>query len=226
MPGPSYIELCIQALPAEKQAAARLAFRDLIEGAPDDSMLSRLLIVLEATAAYGRTIPVEITTAVEKVLPALDARLAKIARADSDEDERRLKQLRELLEKQLPAMMPKVPVERTAHAIDALRVSVERLERSVRRLRHVRLGAVAALMLLAAVAGAGGIVAYFREDYNLGQRDRKYCEYLDDHNISTKIEAADGGGIIFRVEGKGVLKGTDWLHNEQGYTVGAKFLYP
>jgi len=28
------------------------------------------------------------------------------------------------------------------------------------------------------------------------------------------------------IEGKGVLKGTDWLHNEQGYTVGAKFLYP
>jgi len=23
-----------------------------------------------------------------------------------------------------------------------------------------------------------------------------------------------------------VLKGTDWLHNEQGYTVGAKFLLP
>jgi hypothetical protein len=173
-------------------------------------MLSRLLIVLEATATYGRTIPVEITTAVEKVLPALDARLAKIAQADSDEDERRLKQLRELLEKQLPAMMPKVPVERTAHAIEALRVSVERLERSVRRLRHVRLGAVVALMLLAAVAGAGGIVAYFREGYNLGQHDRKYYEYLDDHDISTKIEVVHGGGIISRVEGTDVLKGTDW----------------
>jgi hypothetical protein len=226
MPAPSYIELCLQALPAEKQAAARLAFKDLIEGAPDDSMLSRLLIVLEATAVYGKTIPAEITTAAEKILPAIDARLAKLAQAEGDEDERRLKQLRDLLEKHLPAMMPALPVERNGKAIESLRVAVERLERSVRRLRHVRIGAVAALMLLAVAAGAGGMFAYFRDDYNLGQRYRQYYERLSDHGITTKIGTTDGGGLILRIEGKGILKGTDWRRNEQGNVIGVELIYP
>ena len=35
----SYVELCLRALPLEKQAAARQAFHDLVDGAPDDTML-------------------------------------------------------------------------------------------------------------------------------------------------------------------------------------------
>lgn len=226
MPASSYVELCLQALPVEKQAAARLAFRDLIEGAPDDSMLSRLLVVLEATAAYGKTIPADITTAAERVLPAIDARLEKLAQMSGDEDERRLKQLRDLLEKHLPAMLPALPVERNAKAIESLRVSVERLERSVRRLRHVRIGAVAALMLIAAAAGAGGMFACFRDDYILGQRYRHYYERLSDHGVTTRIATADGGGLILRIEGKGVLKGTDWRRDEQGNVIGVELIYP
>jgi hypothetical protein len=226
MPALSYIELCLQALPAEKQAAARLAFRDLIEGAPDDSMLSRLLIVLEATATYGKTIPAEITAAAEKVLPAIDARLAKLAQVSGDEDERRLKQVRDLLEKLLTAMMSAPPVGRNANAIEALRVAVERLERGVRRLRHVRIGAVAALMLLAAAGGVGGMVAYFRDDYNLGPRYRLYYERLCEHGVSAKIGATDGGGLVLRIEGKGILKGTDWRRDEQGNVIGVEIVYP
>lgn len=226
MAAPSYVELCIQALPPEKQAAARTAFKDLLEGAPDDSMLSRLLIVLEATAAYGKTIPSEIATTIEKILPALDARLAKIAQVAGNEDVSGLKQVRELLEKKLATIIPAVPMERNARAVESLRLSVERLERGVRRLRHLRLGAVALLMLLSAGAGAGGVIAYFRKDYNLGQRNREYFEYLDDHGISTKIESADSGGLVFQVEGRQVLKGTDWLNDEHGHAIGVKFIYP
>jgi hypothetical protein len=81
-------------------------------------------------------------------------------------------------------------------------------------------------MLLSAGAGAGGVIAYFRKDYNLGQRNREYFEYLDDHGISTKIESADSGGLVFQVEGRQVLKGTDWLNDEHGHAIGVKFIYP
>jgi hypothetical protein len=226
MPSSSYIELCLQALPAEKQAAARLAFKDLIEGAPDDSMLSRLLIVLEATAAYGKTIPAEITAATERVLPAIEARLAKLAQAAGDEDERRLNQLRGLLEKQLPAMMPVLPVERNAKAVESLHAAIERLGRDVRRLRHVRVSAVAALMLLAVATGSGGTLVYFHGDYDLGQHYRQYYERLAGHGISTQIGTADGGGLILRIEGKGILKGTDWRRDEQGNVIGVELIYP
>ena len=117
-------------------------------------------------------------------------------------------------------------MERNARAVESLRLAVERLERGVRRLRNLRLGAVALLMLLSAGAGAGGVIAYFRKDYNLGQRNREYFEYLDDHGISTKIESADSGGLVFQVEGRQVLKGTDWLNDEQGHTIGVKFIFP
>lgn len=226
MNAPSYAELCLNALPPEKQTAARQAFKDLLEGAPDDSMLSRLLIVLEATAAYGRTIPAEITVALQSGIAELDARLGKFTTVANDADESRLKQLREVLEKQLPAMAASFSLDTHTTAVASLRVAVERLERSVRRLRHVRIGAVSLLMLLAAGLGAGGIVAYFKSDYDIGQRLRRRHDYLLDHGIQMRLSAGDNRTAIVSLEGPGALRGTEWVRDQQGRIVGVQLVYP
>lgn len=221
----SYIELCLQSLPPEKQAAARQAFAELVEGAPGDSLLSRLMIVFEATAAYGRTIPGEITAAVEKVLPALDARLAALAQAASEGDARRLIELRDFLASQLPAMAEALRAGQHAEAVEGLRMAVERTERSVRRMRHLRLAVVVAFMVLAMLAGAGGVVLYFREDYEWGQRSLRHLQRLSGHGVHIGAETDANGALVVRIEGPPSMR-ADWLRDLQKKTTGAELIYP
>lgn len=221
----SYIELCLQALPPEKRAAARQAFAELVEGAPDDSLLSRLLIVFEATAAYGRTLPAEITAAVEKVLPSLDARLATLAQATGEDETRRLTQLRDLLASQLPAMTEALRAAQDTDAVEGLRMAVERTERSVRRLRHLRLTAVVMLMVLAMLSGAGGVVLYFREDYVWGRRSLRHLQRLGSHGVHIGAGTDANGALVVRVEGPVSLK-ADWTRDIQKKVTGAELVYP
>lgn len=223
---PSYIELCIRALPHEKQAAARAAFKDILEGAPDDSMLSRLLIVLEATAAYGKTIPHEISALLTQARTEMDTRLAKIVRASGADDERRLKQLHDLLEKQLPAMAEKLSLEKHTEAIDGTRMAVERLERSVGRLRHVRLGSALAITVFACALGAGGTLAYFKKDYEDGQKAVRLRDWLERRGVTTCVPASDSETFVLRIEGPTVRTGTVWLRDSQGRTTGVQLVYP
>ena len=223
---PTYLELCVNALPPEKQAAARQAFHDLLEGAPDDSMLSRLLIVLEATAAYGRTIPTEMAAMIGQGLARLDERLKQLSRTASEDDERRLAQLRTLLEEQLPNMARALSVEKHTEAIESLRVVVERLVVCVHRMRHARLAVVAALMVLAAGVGVAATVAYFRADYDLGQRSRRHLERMLEHGVSTRLVNGPNGVLILSVDGPAVLHGTDWKRDPQGRVIGVEIFYP
>ncbi|HEY9248400.1 MAG TPA: hypothetical protein VIO38_04680 [Rariglobus sp.] len=221
----SYIELCLQALPPEKRAAARQAFTDVVEGAPDESVLSRLLIVFEATAAYGRTIPSEITAAVEKVLPLVDARLSTLAQTTSEDEARRLAQLRDLLASQLPAMAEALLADQHVAAIEGLRRTVERTERTVRRLRHLRLIVVIMLMVLAMFAGAGGVVLYFREDYVWGQRSLRHLQHLGSHGVHIGAGTDASGALVVRIEGPPSIR-ADWLRDFQKTTTGAELVYP
>jgi hypothetical protein len=221
----SYIELCLQALPPEKQAAARQAFADVVEGAPDDSLLSRLLIVFEATAAYGRTIPAEIAAAVEKVLPLVDARLAVLAKVNDEDDTRRLAQLREMLASQLPTMAEAFSTDKHLEAVEALRISVERTERSVRRLRHIRLTVVVALMILAMLGGAGGVVLYFREDYVWGQTSLRHLQKLGSHGVYISADTQQSGSLVVKIDGPKTLR-SEWVLDIQKQVAGAELTYP
>lgn len=221
----SYIELCLQAMPPEKRAVARQAFAEVIEGAPDDSLLSRLLIVFEATAAYGRTIPAEITAAVEKVLPLVDARLSTLAKATDEDEARRLAQLKDLLAAQLPAMAETFSADKHAEAIDGLRLSVERTERSVRRLRHIRLTVVTALLIVAMLSGAAGVILYFREEYIWGQRSLTHLQRLGSHGVYIGVETGENGALVVRIEGP-KTRSAEWLRDAEKQTMGAEFIYP
>ena len=222
----SYIEQCIQALPVAKQAAAREAFRDLLEGREDDGTLTRLLIVFEATAAYGRTIPHEMVTGMDRNLKALDERIGQLAGTVTEADDRRLAQFKTVLQAQLPAMVKTLSSEKLACVVENLRVSVDRLERSSRRQRRLRLAIVAAFMLAAAVAATGGTVAWFQKDYAAGQAARQRFAVLRDYGVTLRL--TDGGNQALRVTVNGTipLHERTWLVNGAQQNVGVEFIVP
>lgn len=220
------MEQCIQALPVAKQAAAREAFRDLLEGHEDDGTLTRLLIVFEATSAYGRTIPQEMAAVMDKNLQALDQRIGQLSGIVTEAEERRLAQLKAVLQAQLPAMAKALSSDKLASVVETLRVSVDRLERSSRRQRHLRLVVVAAFMLVAAVAAAGGTIAWFRNDYEAGQAARQRFAMLRDYGITLRL--TDGGNNALRVTVNGTVSLRDraWLVNAAQQSVGVEFVVP
>lgn len=219
----SYLELCLRALPAEKQATARQAFHDLLEGAPDDSMLSRLLIVLEATAAYGRTIPAEITAAVQSGIAALDGRLAKLGNA-AGASSGDVALLKSALTDHLSLLSE--PLGQQRQLIESVRFAVEQVDRDVQRLRHARITAVLLLMGLAAIAGAFSVVAYFKPRYDAARGVSEAIEYLAQRGV--EIGLADGGNnaVVVTISGPVTTKGTDWKADKKGRITGAQIVYP
>lgn len=222
MTEPSYIELCLRALPLEKQAAARQAFHDLLEGSPDDSMLSRLLLVFEATAAYGRTIPAEIAAAVQNGIAAMDARLARFDGTTSTR-EQDVAPVRAVLDERFVAIT--APLEEHRRSLESVRFAVEHVNRSVHRLRHARVTAVMMLMSVAAIAGAFGVIAYFKPRYEAARSVSESIEYLAQRGI--QLELADGGNgtVVFLVTGTPTAKGTDWMLDAKGRVTGAKIVF-
>lgn len=83
----SYFEKCIQALPPEKQAAAREAHRAISETG-DDNLISKLLVVLESTAVYAETIPRGMVVFGDKFLGDLDARLKMASQSQAELEKR------------------------------------------------------------------------------------------------------------------------------------------
>ncbi len=221
----SYVELCLRALPPEKQAAARQAFHDLVDGAPGDSVLSRLLIVLEATAAYGRTIPAEISASMQAGVAALDARLAKIGTATGTKDAD-VAEFRAALNDQFSTFAASLPLEQNRESLDAVTLAVERVERGVRRLRHARVTAVLLLMTAAAVAGAGAVVGYFGKEYRTAQHIREPIEYLAQRGVELGLVDGGNNAVILKIAGPATAKGTDWTRDPKGRITGAQIVFP
>lgn len=220
MSEPSYMELCLRALPAEKQTAARAAFHDLLEGSPDDSMLSRLLIVLEATAAYGRTIPAEITSAVQHGVSALDNRLAKLGTASGASGREGVELQRELLGHVLE------PLGEQRLMIESVRHAVEAVNRDVQRLRHARVTAVLLLMIASAITGAAGLAAYFKPRYVAARSVQTSMDYLARRGIQIELGDAGNNAVAFTVTGPATAaKGTDWTRDPKGRVTGAQIVF-
>lgn len=219
----SYIELCLQALPPEKQAAARAAIHDLLEGSPDDSMLSRLLIVLEATAAYGRTIPAEITAAVQAGVSALDARLAKLGTVSGPGGVEVAEFQRELRE-QLGHVFGPLGEQRLM--IESVRHAVEAVNRDVQRLRHARVTAVLLLMIASAITGVAGFAAYFKPHYVAARSVQTSMDYLARRGIQIELGDAGNNAVAFTVTGPATAaKGTDWTRDPKGRVTGAQIVF-
>lgn len=221
MSEPSYIELCLRSLPPAKQEAARKAFHDLTDGAPDDTMLSRLLIVLEATAAYGRTIPAEIATAMQSGIAALDARLGKVASTSgvAPVDAAQLG----MIEERISTLAQSAGEHRTL--VESVRYAVEQVDRNVQRLRHARVTAVLLLMAAAAVVGAAGVVAYFKPRYEAARRISESVDYLAQRGV--QLGMVDGGNdsVVFTVRGPITANGAEWTRDAKGRVTGARLVF-
>jgi hypothetical protein len=223
MSEPSYIELCLRAMPPEKQAAARAAFHDLTEGSPDDSMLSRLLIVLEATAAYGRTIPAEITTAMQNGVAALDARLAKLGTGHDSSGHGVAQFHRELADRFSTVTEP---LGEQRQMIESVRFAVEQVNRDVQRLRHARVTAVLFLMIGSAIVGAAGLAAYFKPRYVEARSVKASMDYLARRGIQIDLADAGNNAVAVIVTGPATIaKGTDWTRDPKGRVTGAQVMF-
>lgn len=221
MSEPSYIELCLRSLPPAKQEAARKAFHDLTDGAPDDTMLSRLLIVLEATAAYGRTIPAEIATAMQGGIAALDARLGKVT-STSGVAHMDAAQLGMIVER-ISSLAESASEHRTL--VESVRYAIEQVDRNVQRLRHARITAILLLMTAAAVVGAAGAVAHFKPRYEAARRVSDSVDYLAQRGIQLGMAEGENASVIFTVRGPITANGAEWTRDAKGRVTGARIVF-
>jgi len=226
MATPSYIERCIESLPANKQAAARQAFADLLEGREDDGMLTRLLLVFEATSAYASKIPSDLSLVGDRQLRQLDERLAQVASMATAADETRLAQLRGLLQAQLPAMAKELSTDNLSGKIEGLRVSIDRLERTSRRQRRVRLAVVLSFMALACAAGGGSVIGWFNADYAAGQVAQHKLAVLRSYGVD--LQLADAGSQMLKVSlnSHGPVYDRGWFVDDAKRCYGAELIVP
>ena len=213
-------------MPETKQAAAREAFRDILDGREDDGTLTRLLLVFEATSAYGEKIPHEMTMVMEKYLHALDCRMAQFTENAEDMDIIHIEQFTKALQEQLPAIAKAISPEIIAEEIGSMRVSIDRLERSSRRQRNLRLTVVAICMMLSGMACAGGVIAWFKNDYDTGQRALGQFTILHNYGLTLRLNNGDNQSLRVHINGNQPFEAVTALINNSKQKIGVEFTVP
>jgi hypothetical protein len=203
----SYVEKCIQALPPEKQESARQAFLELGEG--DGSAISKLLVVLEANAAFASTIPSEMNRISEKFVRELTEIQARGSKDRAEAEARLTSKLGDIIQRQVPALGKSLAVDRLAAAAGQQKHSLTRLERSINRLRHLRVGGVLALMLLGIVMTDGIIAAIMWNRIQVARGNERFFNRLNRSGIELRLIRQGDGSTLLRIEGP-VYRGTAW----------------
>jgi hypothetical protein len=220
----SYLEKCINSLPPEKQPAAREAFKAIAENG-DDNLISKLLVILEATSAYAVTVPQTLSASGERFLGDWDARLAKATQVHAEQESAREERLGQLLAKQVPALGKALALDKVAVGLQGQAAELGRIERSLARLRHARVGGLLLLMLLGVLLGAGAVVGLGWRSYQGARQAEKFVVRLNDAGIVAKIRRTETGELL-TIEGPEVLRGTVWRKDDKGYIIGADIVYP
>jgi len=210
---PSYIEKCIQALPPEKQEPARQAFHELGEG--DGSAISKLLVVMEANAAFASTIPSELNLVSEKLVRELTEFQSRATEDRAAAEARLAKKLSDLIQQQVPALGKTLAMDRLVGEAEQQNHSLVRLERSVGRLRHLRVGGVLALMLLSVLLVGGLLSAVMWNRIQVWRSNERFLSRLEQSGIELRLLAQENNSTLFRIEGP-VYKGTSWRLDENG----------
>jgi hypothetical protein len=149
-----YIEKCIAALPVDRQTLARQAVHDILEGSDNDGALTKLLVVFEMTAAYAQKAPAQMSMVLESHAKEWDGRLAKYAKLNEASLGALKSAMTETIRSELPSLAEKLAVTPLSEKVDAMRFSLDKLDRSIHRLRNVRLLFVSGLMIAAFLAGS------------------------------------------------------------------------
>lgn len=224
-PDESYIEQCIRALPPERQGPAWQAHKEISEDGTG-TFLCKLLVLLDASGAYAKTIPMEVKRILDNSIPKLEAILSSDAIQRSSDDEQSEKRLRQIIADQMPLLAKGLSVTRLAEGLEAQNTILGRLEHAVSAMRHLRVGGLLLLMGLAALIGAGGMGLYFYKPYKEGQQDIAWFDYLSSHGIGINAHETKDT-VIFTVDGRGaLLQGTDYRKDKQGQATGVNLVYP
>lgn len=219
----SYIERCILSLPPGKQEAARKAFSEFGDG--DGSTFSRLLVVLEATSSFAKTIPQELSEVSQQVLKEWDERRAETERVDASRAKAQEESLRSVIEQQLPALGKALSVDRLAQAIERQNATLGRVERSMARLRTLRISGVLGLLGISAVLSATAVIVIFRQDYLDGQSCRTFLDRLAVAGVELSVIRKGSDCSVLVVKGPRFLKGTEWRRDAAGLKTGAEFVF-
>ena len=218
----SYLERCIRALPPEKQSAARAAFRDIAADG-DDSVFSKVLVTLEATSAYAERIPTEMVRSGEALLRELDERMARSARAQAEADAQREKLLREVIAAQVPQLGKALALDKVNALLTAQTTELGRIERSLERLRQVRVGGLLLVLGLGALLGSGAMAGVFWHRYAQAQRAQRFIARMESLGIDAEITPS-GADVRFTIKCPYAITGTGWRKDGQGYIAGADFI--
>jgi len=221
----SYLEKLIQALPEAERSAAHAAFKAISETG-DDGPLGRLLVVLRANNAYAATIPKELAAVAEKLVRDLDARTMQQTKQHAEAEAQREKRLIEVIAKQVPLLGKALALDSVAAGVKAQNAELSRVNRSLSRLRHVRVSGLLLLMGLAGTLGAGAVVGLYWKPYRETQRAAGLVTRFNDAGVYIGIKDLEGGGTHIVVEGATVQKGTGWRKDKAGNFVGADFYFP
>ncbi|MBS0657737.1 MAG: hypothetical protein JSR82_05750 [Verrucomicrobia bacterium] len=213
----NYVEECIAALPSPKREAAREAFREILGEGGDGHLLSRLLIVFEATAAYGRQLPTELGLVMERGLAALDSRLQETARSKTMADGA-------LLPPDCVEDGERITPEQLTSLFRAQGVEIGRVAAAVERFRHARVTSFLGFMLASFLAGCGIVAGAFYQDFENAKSYRRYWRALESRGVGTAI-AVEGKAFVLRVEGP-TTTGAVWKRNAGGAVVGVELQFP
>lgn len=220
----SYLEKCIQKLPVEKQTAARAAVRDITETG-DDTLISKLLLVFEANAAYAERIPQEMVRFGESFLRELDARQQRTSEEQKKRDADRDARLAEIIREQIPQLGKTLAHDKLVAELKAQTAELGRLERSVARMRRARVGGMLLILLLGATLGAGGLAGIYWQRYAAGERARRFTDRLSAAGI-TADAIYEGNNLHLQLEMPTALRGTAWKKNDAGYIAGVDLIVP
>ena len=217
----SYLEKCIQALPEAKRTAAREAFRAVAE-AGDDTLLSKLLVVLEATAAYSATIPEALVSRGDRFLADFDARLAQQATRFKPDD---ATASGDKEADHFHGADPHATFDKLASALDAQKAEMGRLNRNLLRLRQARLSGLLLLLINGVLLGAGLTLTIGLNGYRQAQQSERLISRLTAAGVAVRFQDAAKGPTVFII-GPTAITSSVLIKDAKGAATGIELVYP
>jgi hypothetical protein len=114
-------------------------------------------------------------------------------------------------------------LDKTNALLTAQAAELGRIERSLVRLRQVRVGGLLLVLVLGALLGSGAVAGVFWHRYAQAQRAQRFIARMDSLGIDAEITPA-GADVRFTIKCPYAIKGTGWRKNDQGYIAGADFV--
>ena len=153
----TYWDACIACLPAEKRALAERAYQEIASGG-ENGLFPKVLLLLEAHAAYTNTIPARITEAAEGAV----SQMRELAQSNTGNGGLCAEDMDKLIKAVRESSRPDA-VQAAKAALSENVHGIRQLNQQISRLRNFRVGMALFLMCLTATATTGALWYLNRE---------------------------------------------------------------